>query len=121
MKKVNDQPVLTSYLAYFPPIAFNLTQNPNKGFPVKDITERIPYPYGKTPPKFSKILPLISDVDTGDKFGIGIAYARNSSIGAYYYRNSSQGSWELINLKNVLTDGKLVNKSDVLLLKPTAE
>jgi len=120
VKRVNDAPVLTSYVAYFPPIAFNLTATPNNGFQIKEITERIPYPYGQTPPKFSNIPKLISDVE-GDIPGIGIAFAKNSSVGAYYYRNDSKSAWKMVNLANTLVNGKLVNTSDVLLLEPTAE
>jgi len=120
VNSVNNAPVLTSYVAYFPPIAFNLTATPNNGFQIKEITEKIPYPYDQTLPQLSNIPKLISDVD-GDVPGIGIAFAKNSSVGAYYYRYDSKSACTMVNLANKLVDGKLVSTTNVLLLEPAAE
>lgn len=113
---INDAPVLTSFITFFPPIPYNLSITPYNGFNVSEITTRIPIPYGSTPPKFSKPKPFIMDVDGGVP-GIAIVYAKNSSLGAYYYKTPGS-SWQLIDLNNTLVNGKPHDKGEVLLLKP---
>ena len=112
---VNDLPIANSFRAYFPPIAFNLTVNPNLGFLVSDVLNKPAVPFGIRIPKYSQPSPLATDVE-GDVMGIAVAQAPNSSIGLWYYKLGGASNWSELVVENNFTGGRLSGNKSVFLI-----
>ena len=116
---VNDQPTVTSFRAYFPPIAYNTTTSPNDGFLVSDVTSKPAVPFGTKIPSYAKPKPLATDVE-GDTLGLGVIVAPNSSIGAWFYKADGSSNWLRMDVSNALVNGKPSGNTSVFILPHNA-
>lgn len=105
---VNDQPIVTDFRIFLPPIAYNLSTNPNVGSLVKDLTTKPSSSQGQASP-------LTTDVDK-DVLGIAVVQAPNSSLGSWYYQAPGSQTWLQIIVDNEDYTDSLNGQVEVFIL-----